>query len=124
MIFIKKIDKILLVSTCILIIFGIIMVYSSSNIWSEYKYNDPYKYVKSQFIFFCLGLIVIYIITKLPPSILEKYSNHISLFAKIKDARFHNEISNIQINVVNLNSDSVWEPLFNAIYKLSSGGVN
>lgn len=54
----------------------------------------------------------------------EKYSNHISLFAKIKDARFHNEISNIQINVVNLNSDSVWEPLFNAIYKLSSGGVN
>ena len=53
------------------------MVYSSSNIWSEYKYNDPYKYVKSQFIFFCLGLIVIYIITKLPPSILEKYSNHI-----------------------------------------------
>ena len=77
MIFIKKIDKVLLVSTCILIIFGIIMVYSSSNIWSEYKYNDPYKYVKSQFIFFCLGLIVIYIITKLPRSILEKYSNHI-----------------------------------------------
>ena len=79
MIIIKKIDKVLLISTCILIIFGIIMVYSSSNIWSAYKYNDPYKYVKSQFIFFLIGLIVIYIIQKIKPSYLEKYSNHLLL---------------------------------------------
>ena len=77
MIIIKKIDKVLLISTCILIIFGIIMVYSSSNIWSEYKYNDPYKYVKSQFIFFCIGLIAIYIIIHIKPNYLEKYSNHL-----------------------------------------------
>lgn len=52
------------------------MVYSSSNIWSAYKYNDPYKYVKSQFIFFLIGLILIYILIHLPSNILEKYSNH------------------------------------------------
>ncbi len=52
------------------------MVYSSSNIWSLYKYNDPYKYVRSQFIFFIIGLIVIFVILKIPPQYLEKYSNH------------------------------------------------
>ena len=57
--------------------FGVVMVYSSSNIWSMYKYNDPYKYVKSQFIFFVLGLIVIFIIINFKPSLLEKYSNHL-----------------------------------------------
>ena len=83
MIIIKKIDKVLLISTIILVIFGVIMVYSSSNIWSSYKYNDPYKYVKSQFIFFIIGLIVIYIITKIKPSILEQYSNHLLLICLI-----------------------------------------
>ena len=53
------------------------MVYSSSNIWAEYKYNDPYKYFKSQLIFFILGLIVIYIILHIKPSLLEKYANHL-----------------------------------------------
>ena len=83
MIIIKKIDKVLLISTIILVIFGVIMVYSSSNIWSSYKYNDPYKYVKSQFIFFIIGLIAIYIITKIKPSILEQYSNHLLLICLI-----------------------------------------
>ena len=83
MIFIKKIDKILLISTCILIIFGVIMVYSSSNVWAVYKFNDPYKYVRSQFIFFCIGLIAIYIIIHISPSYLEKYSNHFLLLCMI-----------------------------------------
>ena len=75
----KKIDKVLLLSTIILIIFGVIMVYSSSNIWAEYKYNDPYKFVKSQAIFFLIGLFIIYILTKLDISIFEKYSNKLLL---------------------------------------------
>lgn len=73
----KKIDKVLLISTIILISFGVIMVYSSSNIWAEYKYNDPYKFVKSQAIFFLIGLIIIYILTKIDISLLEKHSNKI-----------------------------------------------
>lgn len=83
MIIIKKIDKVLFISTIILVIFGVIMVYSSSNIWSAYKYNDPYKYVKSQFIFFILGLIVIYILIKIKPNILEKYSNQLLLICLV-----------------------------------------
>ena len=53
------------------------MVYSSSNIWAGYKYNNPYKFVTSQFIFFIIGLIAIFIILKLNPSLLEEHSNKI-----------------------------------------------
>lgn len=79
----KKIDKVLLVSTIILICFGILMVYSSSSIWATYKYDDEFKYLKSQLIFFLLGLIVMLVITKLDISILEKNSNNILLVCLI-----------------------------------------
>lgn len=79
----RKVDKILLISTITLIIIGIIMVYSSSSIWAEYKYQDPFKYFKSQLIFFIIGLIIMYIITKLDINILEKHSNKILLICLI-----------------------------------------
>lgn len=78
-----KIDKVLLISTIILICFGIIMVYSSSNIWASYKYGEPYKFVKYQFFFFIVGLFFIYTLTKLNPTIYEKYSNKLLLICFI-----------------------------------------
>ena len=72
-----KIDKILLITTIILIIFGIIMIYSSSNIWALYKYNDSLKFARSQFFFFLIGLVIIYILQKINPSLYEKYANHL-----------------------------------------------
>ena len=59
------------------------MVYSSSNIWSEYKYNDPYKFIKNQLLFFIIGLILIYIITKLDINFIKKNSNNILLICFI-----------------------------------------
>lgn len=72
-----KIDKILLITTIILIIFGIIMIYSSSNIWALYKYNDSLKFARSQFFFFLIGLVIIYILQKINPFLYEKYANHL-----------------------------------------------
>ncbi|HIS17423.1 MAG TPA: FtsW/RodA/SpoVE family cell cycle protein, partial [Candidatus Coprovivens excrementavium] len=72
-----KIDKPLLFATLTLIIFGIIMVYSSSNVWALYKYNDSFKFVKSQILFFLIGLILIYFLQKINPSLYEKYANHL-----------------------------------------------
>ena len=71
----KKIDKTLLISVIILSLFGLLMIYSSSSIWAEYKYNDQYKYLKSQTIFLLLGYIIIYIVSKIPVTIYKKYSN-------------------------------------------------
>ncbi|MGN1372125.1 MAG: putative lipid II flippase FtsW [Candidatus Coprovivens sp.] len=79
----KKIDKVLLISTIILILFGILMVYSSSSIWAEYKYNDSFRFVRSQTIFFLIGLISIFITSKINPNLLEKYSNKILLICFI-----------------------------------------
>ena len=43
----KKYDKLLLIAVIIIAIFGIVMIYSASSIWAEYKYNDAFKYVKA-----------------------------------------------------------------------------
>ena len=72
-----KIDKKLLISVLILSIFGLLMIYSASNVWSEYKYNDPYKFIKNQLLFFLMGLIIIYIITKIDINFIKKNSNNI-----------------------------------------------
>lgn len=78
-----KIDKTLLVSTIILICFGVIMVYSSSNVWALYKYGDAFKFVKSQFVFFLVGLFLIKVIINIDPSLYEKYANKILLICFI-----------------------------------------
>lgn len=73
----KKKDKILLISVIILSLFGLLMIYSSSNIWANYKFNDPYKYLKTQAIFILLGFTIINIVSKIPYQIYKKYSNHL-----------------------------------------------
>ncbi len=79
----KKIDKILLISVIILSLFGLLMIYSSSSIWATYKYNDPYKYFKSQAIFLILGYFIIFITSKVDYHIYKKYSNHILIISII-----------------------------------------
>ncbi len=69
---IKKYDKILFYSILILSIFGILMIYSSSYIWAEYKFNDPIKYFKNQTIFFLIGIAIMNIVSKID---YKKYKN-------------------------------------------------
>lgn len=75
----KKYDKLLLIAVILICIFGIIMIYSASSIWAEYKYNDPFKFVKAQSIFFIIGLLFIFILSKFNIDILYKKANLILL---------------------------------------------
>ncbi|MGN1342827.1 MAG: stage V sporulation protein E [Bacilli bacterium] len=59
----KKYDKILLIAVILISLFGTLMIYSSSYIWAEYKFNDPYKYLKSQIIFLIIGYIVMILVS-------------------------------------------------------------
>ena len=59
------------------------MIYSSSYIWAEYKYNNPYKYVIAQGLFFIMGLFLICILKKVDYHKYEKYSNKIILLCAI-----------------------------------------
>lgn len=61
----NKLEKVLLIFTICLIVFGIVMIYSSSSIWANYKFGDSFKYVKHQIIFFVIGLILMYFLSKL-----------------------------------------------------------
>ena len=71
----KKIDYILLFSTVVLCLFGVMMIYSSSCVWAEYKFNNSYHYVINQFIFFLIGLFIMIIVSKINYSYYYKYSN-------------------------------------------------
>ena len=61
----NNIDLLLLFAVIIISIFGVVMIYSSSSVWAEYKFNDPYKYLKLQSIFLVIGLILMFIISKI-----------------------------------------------------------
>ena len=71
----NNIDYILLLSTILLALFGIIMIYSASFVWAEYKFNNPYKFVISQGLFLILSLFIIYIINKIKINILKEKAN-------------------------------------------------
>lgn len=79
----KKIDYKLFISVVILAIFGSIMIYSSSYVWAEYKFDDAYKYFKNQFIFLILGSIITYILSKINYNFYKKKSNLIILICFI-----------------------------------------
>ncbi len=74
-----KVDYLLLFAIIIIAIFGIIMIYSASYIWAQYKFNDSFRFVKYQLLFFLVGLIIINIVSKMNYYIYYEYSNFILL---------------------------------------------
>ena len=76
-----KYHKILFVTILLLGIFGLIMIYSASSIWADYKFQDAFHYVKYQGIFFLLGIFVMIIVSKIPTSFYYKHSNLILLLS-------------------------------------------
>ncbi len=75
----RKVDILLVISVLTLSIFGLIMIYSASYIWSEYKFNTPYKFVRNQGTFFLIGVIIMYIVSKINYNNYYKYSKIILL---------------------------------------------
>ena len=65
----------LAIGVVVISLFGLFMVFSSSNIWALYKYHNAYKYVINQGIFFILGLIMMYFVSKVDYRIYQKYAN-------------------------------------------------
>ena len=61
----KKIDILLFITIITISLFGVLMVFSASYVWAEYKFNDPFKFVKNQAIFLIIGIILMLIISKI-----------------------------------------------------------
>ena len=79
----KKYDYKLFISVIILSLFGCLMIYSSSNIWASFKFNNPYKYFINQFIFFIIGTIGMIFFSKIDYKIYKSKSNIILLICFI-----------------------------------------
>ena len=60
----KRFNLSLFLSVLLISIFGIVMIYSASYIWAEYKYNDAFKFVKNQGLFLIIGIILMILISK------------------------------------------------------------
>ena len=79
----KKFDTKLLIGVIIICLFGILMIYSSSSIWSEYKFNDSFRYLKLQTLFFVIGLILMIFVSKIDYHFYYKKSNIIFIICFI-----------------------------------------
>lgn len=67
----------------ILVFIGLLMIFSSSYIWAEYKFGDSLKYVKQQGIFIIIGYIILSFVLKLDSSFFYKYSKHLLIISFI-----------------------------------------
>ena len=79
----KKTDKLLCGAVIILALFGLIMIYSASSIWAEYKFNDSFHYFKYQAIFLLAGVIIMYVVSRIDYSLYYKKANLILFFCFI-----------------------------------------
>lgn len=59
--------------TLIIVMIGLLSVYSSSHIWAFYKYDDSYYYIKRQAIFACIGLIAMFVTSRIDYHLYKKY---------------------------------------------------
>ena len=75
----KKINITLIIAIVLISLFGLLMIYSSSYVWAEYKFNDPFKYIKSQGLFLIIGFLLLYFISKVNFENYYKYATKIFL---------------------------------------------
>ena len=64
-------------------LFGVLMIYSASYVWAEYKFDVPYKFVKTQGLFLIVSYILMYIVLKIPYTKYLSKSNVIFLICII-----------------------------------------
>lgn len=71
----KKVDYLLLFGIIMISIFGVVMIYSASYVWAEYKFHDPLKFAKTQFLFLVVSYILIFFSLKIPYQKYLSYAN-------------------------------------------------
>ncbi len=79
----KNIGLYLFFAVVLFSLFGLLMIYSSSYIWADYKFGDGFRYVKLQGLFLLIGTCLMLIISKIDYRLYYKYSFPIFLFCLI-----------------------------------------
>lgn len=79
----KKLNILLLIIVTIMALYGIIMIYSASSVWAQYKFNDAFHFAKYQFIFFIISFLCMLIVKKIDYNLYKRHSNKILLLSLI-----------------------------------------
>lgn len=80
--YVKK-SLLIFLSAFFLGVIGILMIYSASSIWSDYRFGDTFHYVKHQGLFFLVGLIGIYVLSRVDYKLYKKHASKILLLSLI-----------------------------------------
>jgi len=72
-------DRWILISTLSLIVFGLLMVASASMVISDRQFNYPFHYVMRQFVFVAVGVMLAWVITRIPIKVWRAYSGYLLL---------------------------------------------
>lgn len=70
-------DLLIVIITFALLTVGLVMVYSASAIWAEYKFDDAFFFVKRQLIFAGLGIVAMFFIMNIDYWVWKQYSKPI-----------------------------------------------
>ncbi len=70
----KKVGPYLFLAVILFVLFGLLMIYSSSYIWADYKFGDSFYYVKQQGLFIIVGIVLMTIISKIDYRLYDKYA--------------------------------------------------
>ncbi len=73
----NKVDIMLLIDILIISVFGVIYVYSASNVVAKYRYDDAFYFFKRQLLFLCIGLVGMYLMIKVDIQKIRKYTSYI-----------------------------------------------
>ncbi|ASF39316.1 stage V sporulation protein E [Halobacillus halophilus] len=79
----RKPDLWLVAAILGILIMGIIMVYSSSSIWSEYKFDDPWFFAKRQILFATVGLVAMVTLSRIPYYVWHGHSKWILIMCLV-----------------------------------------
>lgn len=71
------VDWKLIIVIYLLVVIGVLMVSSASSIWASYRFNDPLFFGKRQFLFAMIGLIAMFVVSKIPYQTWRLYSKQI-----------------------------------------------
>ncbi|MCT2538058.1 stage V sporulation protein E [Aquibacillus koreensis] len=79
----NKPDMLLTIAIFSLLIIGVVMVYSASAIWADYKFNDTFYFAKRQLLFATLGIIAMIVVMNIPYLTWKTYAKPILLICFI-----------------------------------------
>ena len=78
-----KFDRWLFIDVILLMLFGLLMIYSSSSIWSNYKFGNGFHYVVYQGIFVIVSIILMIILSKVDYQYYYRWSTKLLIISFI-----------------------------------------